>query len=112
MNPYREPASTEAEFEPATIAKGETLDAIAVMYGVSRLLGESDEDFRERIYQTMQVGRALTRVERGESLIPPVLVERVELVQRKAELVAELHSIELMLAALDILDKQQEQGKK
>ena len=111
MNPYREPASTEAEFEPVQIAKGEALDAIALVYGVSRLSGELDDAFRERIYQTMQVGRALTRVERGESLIPPVLVDRVALIQRKAELVAELHSIELMFAALDILGKQEE-GKR
>jgi len=106
MDPYRTPGvrppmDTQSEFEPCEIATGEALDAYATGYGVSRLENEDDQAFRQRIYEAMQVSRASTRVARGESLMPPVLADRVALETRKAALLAELAEVDRSLFALD-----------
>jgi len=58
------------EFEPVEISSGLMLDREAGRYGVTRMVAEADEPFRERVRVAMNVRRASDRAEAGESLVP------------------------------------------
>lgn len=77
MNPYREsaardPEDTLTECEPLEEAEGQILDTLGEVYGVMRIPGEVDVDYRERIRESLRVSRAARKAARGESLVPAI----------------------------------------
>lgn len=79
MEVIRPPMDTISEMDSVEVASGALLDEVAAQESISRMAGEPDENLRERVRAAIAVRRASNRVERGESLLPPLDVGPVNL---------------------------------